>query len=260
MTLTVTAAPQQMASPPRVLLDVAALPSVMDELQVWRRHPDGEQWRVLTSGPVTITSAWSGIDLHAPFNVPVQYQARTGSQVSAWSSPVNVVSRRTWLQHASDPDLSVKVEVELPTSGWEYGDTTARFPVLDGPTVHRAIGDRPGATRSLEILSMSPAMDTRLDALLRSSGPLVLNHRNPRRPFFGWRWIQPGKPSVKPAAEWVRDDLPMTWTVPFELTAGPDVDIEHVWTQGDLRAAFSTQAQVDAAYANQRALQLNIRG
>lgn len=258
MTVTITA--RTASTPyPRVLLDVTSSPAVNGALKVWRNHPDGTRYRVLTEPNPVLIGTWAGPDYHAPFRQMVTYTVETDAGLSAPSAPVYVQSTVTWLIHASGPALSVQVTKLIgPAAPYTYADRSQRFQVLGRRLpVTRTDYPRGGTNGQVIVKCETPQDRAAVKALLADNGPVLIN-----TPFtaddIGWMWVQPGELTISNPGGY--REFPFRYaTIPFIEVDPPDADQAPVWTFDQVAAAFATFDDVTAAYADFRAMQLDIR-
>lgn len=255
MTLTVSATLTGTA-PPAVLVDVASAPSVTAEVKVWRVHPDGSRWRVLSTSRVLIGS-WSGIDYHPPFNVPFRYVAEAAGQVSPASPELFVPSDVLWLVHASTPALSRPVRVVVAMGARKKPARRARYAVLPASQdeeplpVVRSDSRRGPESGDLTILAFDAQECEAFEQLLARTPVLLNSHRSD---IVRWQWIDPGDLTIAAPDDFygvAYRQLSFSW----EACRAPSSDVAPLRTFGDIRAMGSF-GDVAAAYANFRDMKL----
>jgi hypothetical protein len=242
-----------------VIVDVTSSPAVTGALKVWRNHPDGSRWRVLTEpNPVLVTS-WTGPDYHAPFKQFVTYSVETDAGLSAPSGPVYIQSNVIWLVSASDPALSVQVAKLIgPAAAYTYADRSQRFQVLGRKLpVTRTDYPRGGASGQIIVKCETVADRKAVSALLADNGPVLINTPRPSDDI-GWMWVQPGELTMSNPGG--TQGFPFRYaTIPFTEVSPPDADQAPVWTYEQVAAAFPDYATVATNYDDYRAMQLDIR-
>lgn len=250
---------QQHALPPQVWITVEAIPILSDILYLYRVHPDGSRHLVLTADPMVITTNVTVVDYHAPFNRWFSYVAEAGGLVSANSTEVYMASSMVWLISATDPNASMMIPMVLgPPEDYSYKARTASFEILNrSQPVVRAVNKRAAEQGSLTIRLDTRAERQRLKDLLADSTPVLLN-----TPWsdddMGWKWVSIEDMTItNPYGHLGYPHRQIK--LPYIEVAQPDVDMLPVWTVGQLAAAFSTIGQAAAAYADVRAMALNIR-
>lgn len=252
MTLTITAVP----SGTKTLVTVTSSPTLVSSLKVWRVHPDGSRYRVLTVGQATLIGSWAGFDYHGPFNRALTYVAEAGGSTSAASSPTWRISKESWIVHPSDQSLSMPVKLVGPPSETTTDESSQKFQVLGRKLpVHRISRPRGGEVSSLTVLAETSTEIARIKALFADGGQLLLN--TVWEDDMDWMWVQP-KPLTRAvlgrAASEVRE-----FTFSYEQTSPPDADLVPIWTFDKVAADFSTFDDVTAAYADFQAMQLDVR-
>lgn len=258
MTLTVTATANLAAAEPRVNLAVSSTPAVLGEVTVYRVHPDGERFRVLTNhGANVIAGTWVGIDYHFPFNVDITYVAEAAGQVSAPSAPVYYPSDVNWLTSPSGEGVPIPFLLG-PAPKTVRKARTQRFDVLGRKRpVYQTLGPRSGVSSDLTVYcqSLDDAADVR--SLLDAGGPLLLRTRG-LAPDLWWAWMQPGDETFgSPNGRLAVDDREVSF--PVEECEQPDFDTTPVWTIGELTAEGLTIAQVASIFGSVGALTFNVR-
>lgn len=253
MTLNITGAPHyRLGLPPSVLLTVASTTGPPNEvaegssIDLYRVHRDGTRHRVLTGAHPRISGgAWLGIDCHAPFNQAVTYEVTAGPTVS--SPPVMVPSNDTWLVHASDPDLSVRIRVVTVIADRGYKSRATRFQPFDAAPVFVAADSRGGVNGSIEF-GLPPAAVPAVLSLLADDSTVLISTPGSVDWDLKWLWCQPGDVSEKTIPGTKKSDWRFI-TLPFEATAEPDTDTA-VLTCGEAAEFATTCAAYAALYAN----------
>lgn len=253
MTITISATPV-VSSPPRVQLTVSSSPAVTDDLSIVRVHADGSEHPVLGVGSLITT--WSGFDVHMPYNVPVTYRAASGG-LTATSAATAVVCNKSWLIHASDPDLSVIIRGVGPVAARTRNSrATSYLPIGNRNPVSRTDSPRGGPSGEIKLLSISDAETAAIDAFLDSDFPILINSVS----AFGWMWVQPGNSITEYASGYVRDESLVT--IPFSAVTQPDVNVA-LWRLGDLEsravANYPLLGNLKSAYTGKTLRDLKLR-
>lgn len=270
MTLTVAAVSD--SSVLRVQLTVAsttggALPTPEGSAVVFYRiHEDGTRWRVLTGAtPRIVGGAYIDFDYHAPFNVPVTYVVQAGGNESAPSGEAWVISDSPWLISSSVPELSFAPafvddlgDESLPWNGQLVEVAQSAY------VVPRSFGYRGAGTSSLRV-GVEPADVAALKALVADSSQLLLNF--PPQPGWDvpWVWVQPlditkSNPGKNDNAGGAAAYPYRMFNIPYAVVDVPDLDVTPVWTDGDLVAAYPTDALALAAFPHDYGRTFNVPG
>lgn len=245
MTLTVTAVNRYTFDhPPALLLTATSSDSAAsDYVDVWRIHGDGTEHRVLTgANPRLSGGVWTGLDYHAPFNQSVTYRvdgSESGSSAAAWVS-----SSQTWLIHASEPELSVKVDSVRAIADRTRATRSVRFQPLAGGVTFLTDGVRNGVTGSLTV---KVSDEEPLDALLDDDSVVLLNTPGTTGWDLAWLWLQPLDVAFQNPGGFA--GFPFRWVqIGFEQSEQPDVDSVAV-TCGTAATFAATCGAYAALYA-----------
>lgn len=270
MTLTIAAVADTVAL--RVQLTVASTtgaPLATPEgstVTVLRVHEDGTRWRVLTETNPRITGgSYIGFDYHAPFNVPVRYVVQAGGNESAVSGEAWVISDAPWLISSSIPERSLMPAFvdnlggrKLPWNGQLVEVAQSAFPVP------RSFGYRGAGSASLRV-GVYPEDLPALRLLVSDSSQLLLNF--PPRDGWDvtWLWVQPldideDNPGTNDMPRGAAGYPYRMVSIPYAVVDSPDLDLTPVWTDGDLVAAYPTDAAVVAAFAHDFGRSFNVPG
>lgn len=263
MTLTIEAAPR-FGSPARVELTAYSVPSVLDDVTVWRVHPDGSRWRVLLEqGGDVMAGTWAGIDWHAPSARTVRWQIECAGQTSPLSNPVTLPSESCWLLHPWDPTLSVRLDgVKEWDVDTEWEDRSVQVDVLGrAEPIDRTVNVRGSMSTGLTIKSATVANRNALLKLFKAGGPVLLS-----TPWddtdLGWRWVRPGTVTMSRFYGPRRATEARRFSFPIKHIAAPDVDVRALWTLraiADWYAQPGGLAEIAGTYPTLRHLQLNHR-
>lgn len=251
---------QRPATPPQVVISVSSVPAVLEEVELYRVHPDGSRWRVLTSSKAVLAGAGVWTDYHMPFNRPLRYQAVAGDQVSPLSSAIEVVSEHVWLIHPSDPALSLSVRLARGTAAEVVEeDRSEQIDVLGrAEPIDRTLNVRGAASGDLVLRTYSDAERAAVRALFRAGGVVLLS-----TPWsdndLGWRWIRPGRTAVRMYDGAARGYARRYVDVPWRTVAAPDVDVRSQWTYNLVKQTFGSYSAMKAAFPTYKALKLNAR-
>jgi hypothetical protein len=265
MTLTIVATPDTTFAvpPPRITIDLTTTGGASDAFTVMRNDPDGKQRPVVLEANSRFTSsAWTGWDYHAPFNQPVSYTVFSAGQQATSSPDVTLVETQSWLQHPTNPALSIPVDkvmsigertsVSTATTHWAYG---AHYPVVRSEGVRRArTGTLTFQTQSADSLKV-------FHELLADSGVILLNLVLPGQPDEIWSWVLPGdQKDTNPAGDgWVwypnrtvsfsyqRVDTPAANTAPLWIYGTVIVD-PAMPTYADLLTVYATYGDLVVDY------------
>jgi hypothetical protein len=258
MTL-LTGATWAFGSPPRILVEaVSVSPPIVGLMNVYRVHPDGTRYLVITNGVAVLNGEWSGYDYHPPFNTPLTYQAEAGGVVSPLSPTVTVNSDQAWLIHPSVPELSMQVEIMAPQKEIKHATVAQRFDVLNRklPVI---VNDGPrGGEQGEFVVRVTRQNRTQIKALLADGGPILLNGPWGEHDL-GWKWIQPDDISIENVAGNVQFAT-RNVTIPFIECAQPDADLVAPWSYADLRSANASYTTVKSGFANYLNTRLKILG
>jgi hypothetical protein len=215
-------------------------------IDVYRNHADGTRHRVLTEqGPRLIGGGWAWLDVHCPFNQAVTYDI-TAAGFTATSNPVFVPSKRTWLVHPSQADLSVLVDMVTKVDARATGSRASKFVPFDGKPFYISGGSREPVSGSLILFTTDTGP---LVELFADDQVILVNTPGTPGWDIGWMWVQPGAVSYGNPADGVRVPARLV-TVPFDESADPDMDLDPVWSYDDAAAAWATYTAMDAAYGS----------
>lgn len=253
MTLTAAAIPDPTFSPPRIRINLTTTGGASDLFALVRNDPDGRQRPVLLEvNPHFTSSAWSGWDYHAPFNQPVSYTVFSGA-LQANTSQVTLAMTQSWLQHPTNPALSVPVDkvmsvgervtASTATTHWAYG---AHYPVVRSEGVRRA------RTGTLTFQTQTSDSLTKLRALLIDSGVVLVNMVLPGQPDESCLWVLPGdQTDTNPGDGWVYYPT-RNVSFTYQMVDTPSGNTAPLWTYATLLAdpAMTTYASLITQYAN----------
>lgn len=253
MTLTLSASTSS-GPPPSVDLVVTATTTDLEgALTLTRIHADGSRHRVLTEAdPHLASGLWGGTDPHMPFNQPITYEAQVGAQVA--TAVIAVMSSVTWLVPPGVVELAARARVFTEISDISFPSAAGRFDVLDGLPIAVAPDPAsvPPASGKVTLYAESAGDRESLVTLLRRQGPLLIS--TPGAPGWDLRWMWVLLPEGFSLSSPPRMDRGMhpDRFVSFSFTQveDPDVDLTPLWTDEDMEAAFATDANAEAAYAN----------
>lgn len=258
MTLVVTPTVDTLVPQPRIRLSVAGSSTAPNPVGsastvvLYRTDPDGQRRKVIIkAGAVLSGGVLVGFDYHPPFNQPVSYSAVVDGVTSALA-PITLTSSVSWLQHPTNPNLSAQV-----TAINEIGDRTrastavlsyafgAKYPVSISE------GTRHSVSGSVIVRLASPAEQAAVDALLDSSGPILLNLADGGQGAGwwdeSWAWVQPGDITYSNPGGTIYY-LYRHLTFPYTVLDTPSGSEVPLWTFADVKAAYATFADVTAAY------------
>lgn len=258
MTLVVTPTVDKLVPEPRIRLSVAGNSSTpgpvgpASTVVLYRTDPDGTRRKVIVEANAKLSGgAWVGFDYHPAFNQQVSYSAVVDGVTSALA-PITLMSSVSWLQHPNDPNLSTQI-----TAVNQIGDrvkaSTAVLSYPLGGTYPISIteGIRRSFAGSLIVRLASRTEQSNVDALLGSSGPILLNLAGPDQGSGwwdeSWAWVQPGDITYSNPGGTVYypyRHLAFPYTV-VDTPAGAAVPI---WTYSDVAANYATYQAVAAAF------------
>jgi len=184
----------------------------------------GQQVRGISSAP---GGAIVGIDGEAPFATGLSYVAKafgvTGnllatSTAAAITLPVPATGMGTWLKSLATPSLSCNVTTQtLPT--WEDDIAQGVIRVKNRPDPIVVSDVRQFDTGTLTVVTKSAAAEAALLALLKSSGPYLLQMPNAGTAD---RYVTVGKVSRSRPSNQFSDSW-RVWTLPLTQVVRPPV-------------------------------------
>lgn len=235
-------------------------------VKLFRIHQDGSRYRVLTSAnPRIVGGSFVDFDYHAPFNVPVKYVVQAGSNESAASGVVWVVSHQPMLISSGEPEKSIVPvyvdklgDLALPWNGQMVQVAQSAYPVP------RSFGYRGAGSSSLRIGVLPESVPDVL-ALVANSSQLLLNFPPQDGWDVSWLWIQPlditkSNPGDNNMSRGAASYPYRYFDIPYAIVDVPDVDVVPIWTDGDLVAAYPTDALAMAAFPHDYGRTFNVPG
>lgn len=270
MTVSVVAVPEDVVNGDlvqrRVRLTLTSTVSGSGEpVTVWRVHEDGSEHRVIVPTGTRLSGGSTVVlDYHAPFNQSISYRAETATQTGPVSDPTAVVSKRPWILVADEPELSLPAAYvdDLGDEGAGYeGAATSRWVGTGRKT---GISDRTVDLSSSLVVAFLPKHLAAWRRLLHRGDALLVNLHEPRWDRQ-WFWVMPTRVTIQNPGE--KDNrFGGKAGHPFRLASfdydpidPPDTDLTPLWTDGDVAAAFATDALMEAAYASDLAHELDDR-
>lgn len=244
---------------PQVTVTVSSSPAVTDEVKVWRVRADGSRLPVLSSSRPVIIGGYTVIDYHPPFGETFSYAASTSAEAEAVSGPVVFVSKRLWVIHPTDPNLSVSIgKWRIDPFKFSYPTRAQGFPRLqDGLQSFRPRQGGRGGQRGVVGLKCPTRQDReKLFRLLKPDTAVLFNSPFPEE--IGSRWIKPLDVDFTNPATFTQH--PDRWVeFPYEECAQPKGRVAPRWTYDQAAEVFATYDQAAAVYDDYRAAQLDIR-
>jgi hypothetical protein len=236
MALTITADGGQVNGGIRVVVAGSDLAG----LQVWRRTPiSAGAWEVRALVLIDTATRWDGVDFEAPFDLPCEYWATTGTETSATASASLPSGGRDWLRSVAMSALSHPIDIER-FDELERDLAAEEHRPLGGSAPVVVIDARLTDTGALELLTWTEEDASRLHTFLAESVLALLGGP----PANGWRegmYVRLGKythrrigSATEPARRFAIDVLEVerpdvtvgyagTWTWQDHLDAG------HTW-------------------------------
>ena len=256
--MTITAVPEYPNDlPPRVALTVTTSPATTAPIDLVRIHQDGSEHRVIVSNrEQVIGGGWADHDYHCPFNQPVTYRVRTGSDTNTAAAFVNMDA--PWLISADQPALSFPIRVKTIGDRTRDPRASAHRPI-GGPLV--AISDGLQAWDGITTSMTIEVDDEEPLRKLIDNDPVVLVNTPGKGWRIQWMWALLGQVSyVNVGRAYWRSEL---ITLPLTEVAAPDVDLVPIWNAGIMAATFAAEGKnagdIVSLYANALALTTDAR-